>query len=276
MRDLLIIAGKEVREAVRNRWVVAATLLLGALALSLTFLGSAPTGTVGVNALDVVVVSLSSLTILLLPLVALLLSHDAIIGEIERGTMLLLLSYPVERWQVVLGKFTGHLAVMAIATLVGFGAAGVAMALTGTEIGRASWIAFGSMTGLSVLLGAAFVAIGYCASALARSRGAAAALAVCVWLWLVVVYDMLLLGLLVADQGQNIGSAAVNFALLANPADVYRMLNLSGFANVSLFSGMSGIADTLSVDSSVLLASLALWIVLPLGIAIALFARREI
>ena len=87
---------------------------------------------------------------------------------------------------------------------------------------------------------------------------------------------MLLLGLLVADQGQNIGSAAVNFALLANPADVYRMLNLSGFANVSLFSGMSGIADTLSVDSSVLLASLALWIVLPLGIAIALFARREI
>ena len=29
------------------------------------------------------------------PLIALLISHDAIVGEMERGTMLLLLSYPV-------------------------------------------------------------------------------------------------------------------------------------------------------------------------------------
>ena len=48
----------------------------------------------GVRALDVVIVSLSSLTILL-PLIALLISHDAIVGEMERGTLLLLLSYPV-------------------------------------------------------------------------------------------------------------------------------------------------------------------------------------
>ena len=41
------------------------------------------------------VVSLSSLTIFLVPLIALLLSHDAIVGEAERGTLLLLLSYPV-------------------------------------------------------------------------------------------------------------------------------------------------------------------------------------
>jgi Cu-processing system permease protein len=68
-------------------------LLLAALALSLTFLGSAPTGNVGTSALDVVIVSLSSLTIFVIPLVALLISHDAIVGEMERGTMLLLLSY---------------------------------------------------------------------------------------------------------------------------------------------------------------------------------------
>ena len=71
----------------RNRWVLATTLLLAALALSLTFLGSAPTGNVGAGALDVVVVSLSSLTIFLLPLIALLISHDAVVGEMERGTM---------------------------------------------------------------------------------------------------------------------------------------------------------------------------------------------
>lgn len=60
MNTVAIIAFKEMQEGLRNRWVLATTLLLGALALSLTFLGSAPTGNVGVGALDVVVVSLSS------------------------------------------------------------------------------------------------------------------------------------------------------------------------------------------------------------------------
>ena len=102
MRNVLLIAGKEIQESLRNRWVLATTLLLAALALTLTLLGSAPTGSVGVRPLDVVIVSLSSLSVFLLPLIALLISHDAIVGEIERGTMLLLLSYPVGRWQVLL------------------------------------------------------------------------------------------------------------------------------------------------------------------------------
>ena len=114
MRNVLIVARKEIQEGLRNRWVLATTLLLAALALTLSFLGSAPTGSVGMRALDVVIVSLSSLTIFLLPLIALLISHDAIIGEMERGTMLLLLSYPVGRWQVLLGKFVGHLAILGL------------------------------------------------------------------------------------------------------------------------------------------------------------------
>jgi Cu-processing system permease protein len=107
MRTVLTLAGKELREGVRNRWVLATTLLLAALALTLALLGSAPTGTVGANRLDVATVSLASLTIFLVPLIALLLSHDAIAGEAERRTLLLLLAYPVGRGAVILGKFLG-------------------------------------------------------------------------------------------------------------------------------------------------------------------------
>jgi Cu-processing system permease protein len=158
---MVIIAAKEIREGLRNRWVLATTLLLAALALSLTFLGSAPTGNVDAGALDVVVVSLSSLTIFLLPLIALLISHDAVVGEMERGTMILLLSYPVGRHQVILGKFCGHVLILAFATVIGYGAAAVALAVTGASVLAASWYAFASMLGTSILLGAVFVAIGY-------------------------------------------------------------------------------------------------------------------
>ena len=62
MNPVLIIIQKEVRDGLRNRWVLAVTLLLAALALSLGFLGSAPTGSVKVDPLTVTVVSLSSLS----------------------------------------------------------------------------------------------------------------------------------------------------------------------------------------------------------------------
>src|SRR5690606_19040883 len=142
MKAILVIAEKEIREGLRNRWVLATTLLLATLALTLTFLGSAPTGNVGASRLDVVIVSLSSLTIFLVPLIALLISHDAIVGEMERGTMLLLLSYPVGRWQVMLGKFVGHLAILSFATVIGYGAAGAVLIATGAVIDASSWAAF--------------------------------------------------------------------------------------------------------------------------------------
>src|SRR5262249_1579230 len=133
MRQSIVIAGKELREGLRNRWVVAATGLLAVLALTLAFLGAAPTGTVKVSGLAVTVVSLWSRPIFLVPLIALLLSYDAIVGEVERGTMALLLAYPIAHWQVVLGKFIGHLAILGFAIFVGYGVAALALQQAGNE-----------------------------------------------------------------------------------------------------------------------------------------------
>jgi len=276
MKNVLIIAGKEIQEGLRNRWVLATTLLLAALALTLSFLGSAPTGSVGAGVVDVVIVSLSSLTIFLVPLIALLISHDAIVGDMERGTMLLLLSYPVGRWQVILGKFAGHLAILAFATVIGYGAAVLALVATGAEVDAASWAAFAAMIGSSVLLGAVFIALGYLVSALVAQRGTAAGIAVGIWLLLVLIYDMALLGLLVADQGRVVSAGVLDVLLMLNPTDVYRLYNLAGSANVSVFSGMAGLAGNVTLDPVLLLAVLVAWAVLPLALASLAFARREL
>ena len=276
MNSVITIAAKEIQQAIRNRWVLAATLLLAGLALSLTFLGSAPTGTVGARALDVVIVSLSSLTIFLIPLIALLIAHDAIVGDMERGTMLLLLSYPVARWQVLLGKFLGHLAVLAFATCLGYGAAAAALPIIGSSFDSEGLAAFAAMIGSSILLGAVFVAIGYLVSAVVRDRGTAAELCIGLWLALVLIYDMALLGLLVLDQGRNISGGMLNALLLLNPTDAYRLFNLTGFANVSLFSGMAGLAGSSTLSVQALLTALVLWILVPLAGAALAFSRREL
>lgn len=276
MRSVAIIAGKEFRDGLRNRWVVATTCLLAALALTLAFLGSAPTGEVRVGALAVTIVSLSSLTIFLIPLIALLLAYDAVVGEVDRGTMALLLTYPVSRWEVMLGKFAGHVAILAVATLIGYGIAGVTLEAVNGEGDTDAWQAFAAMIGTSVLLGAAFVSIGYLISAAVRDRGTAGGIAIGVWLVFVLIYDMAILGILVADQGRILTAERLNLLLMLNPADAYRLLNLTGFANVSRFSGMAGIASQANLAPSVLIAALVAWVLAPLGLATFLFARKQL
>jgi len=275
MRQTTIIAAKELRDGLRNRWVLAITLLLAVFALTLAFLGAAPTGVVKVSPLGVTIVSLSSLTVFLLPLIALLLSYDAIVGEIDRGTMGLLLAYPVARWQVVLGKFLGHCAILAIATVVGYGVAGLMLGLNGGGDAE-TWRAFAMLVATAVLLGAVFIALGYLVSATVRDCGTAGGIAIGIWLFFVLIYDMALLGLLVATQGQGIDGSVLNWLLLANPTDAFRLFNLAGTPGVASLSGLSGLAAQVQLRPAAMAGALMLWVLVPLAGTVAVFSRRQV
>jgi len=274
MNALLTIAGQEVRDGLRNRWIIALTIMLAGFALSLTLLGSAPTGTVGASSLLITIVSLSSLTIFLLPLIGLMLSFDAVVGEIERGTMLLLLSYPVSRWQVMGGKFLGHMTILAFATIVGYGAAGSAAILSDEGIDPQAWQAFTAMIASSIVLGGAFLAIGYLISTCVRERATAGGIAIGTWLVFVLVFDLALLGLVVG-AGDAIGSDIFPLLLLANPADVYRLFNLTGFDGIATLSGTIGMMGEASFPAALLMAVQLCWVLLPLSVAGFIFSQQE-
>ena len=275
MTAVAAIAGREVLAGVRNRWMLAASLLLGVLALTLAFVGSAPGGTVAASPLAITVVSLSSLSVFLVPLIGLLVSYDTLVGEIERGTMPLLMTHPVTRWRIVLGKFAGQVAILAVATVAGFG---VAALVTGLGDGgdAEAWGAFGVMVGASILLGAAFVALGTLFSAVVAERGTAAGVSAAAWLVFVVLFDMALLAILVADEGQVVSGDLFRVLLLLNPTDVYRMLTLSGSETVGALSGMAGVSAEAAFGHALLLPVMLLWVAVPLALAGLLFGRKEL
>ena len=115
----------------RNRWLLVATLIMVLFALALTFAGSAPTGTLGVDMLTISVASMTTLSVYLAPLLALMISFDAIAGDVDRGSLALLLSYPAGRGEILLGKFVAHLAALGFAMTIGFGTAGAVAAWFG-------------------------------------------------------------------------------------------------------------------------------------------------
>ena len=270
MSRILATAATEFRIALRNRWVAIAIAMMAVFSLALAAAGSAPTGAQGVDRRSVTVASLTSLAVYLVPLVALLMSFDAISGEIERGTLPLLLTYPASRAQIVLGKFLAHMAVLALAMAVGYGLA-AAVTLGADGAAQAGLEALLLLFWTSLVLGAVFLGVGYLISALSRRPSGAAGMAIAVWLVLIVLYDLALLALVVADKGGALIGRVLAPALVASPADAFRLYNLAVSEATAAAAGLAGAAAT--IPPAWPLASLLIWPFAALGLAVLAFER---
>jgi Cu-processing system permease protein len=269
---ILAITRAETLVLRRNRWLTVATLMMVIFAVALSLAGSAPTGTLGVDMLTVSVASMTTLAVYLVPLLALLISFDAIAGERDRGTLGLVLSYPASRAELLLGKAVAHVAALGFASIVGFGVAGaIAASLGGTSV--ESLLALVRLMATSILLGAVFVGLGYLISAVAGSSAAAAGLSAALWLIFVVLFDLALLAAVVIDGDGVFTRSVFPWVMTANPADAFRLWNIAGTETVAIAAGMGGVADSLPGWAAPL--SLAIWPVLAFALARGAFKRVE-
>jgi len=261
--QILTIAAKEFRDRMRNRWVLAVALVLTVFSLVIAYFGGAQQGAVGLRSVAFTIANLVSLAIYLIPLIALLLGFDAVAGERERGSLDLLLSLPVTRLELLLGKYLGLAAALTLSTLSGFGL--VALLLV-RQFSAQALFHFGGFMASSVLLGLAFLSLAVLLSVLARERTRASGLAIAVWFFFVLVFDFLLLGLLVASGGAY-GGDVIAYLLLLNPADVFRILNVFALEDVRTLYGLTSIVPATFARSWLMGGVMFAWVAVPLGIA---------
>ena len=273
MNQIWNIARKEFSDGLRNRWLLAISLLFAVLAVGIAWRGAAASGQLGFTSIPATIASLASLATFLMPLIALLLAYDAIVGEDEGGTLMLLLTYPLGRGQILLGKFVGHGLILALAVLIGFGCAMLAIAalVENIEIGLLLW-AFGRFMISSTLLGWVFLALAYVLSSKVGEKSSAAGLALGVWFLFVLVFDLVLLALLVLSEGK-FNPELLPWLLLFNPADIYRLINLSGFEGGNAM-GVLALGSDLPLPTAALWLCLLLWVGVSLLLAYGVFRRR--
>ena len=259
------IVGKQLRDALHERWLISYAVLLGALGLVASAVGLGSSAGLGLPMFGRTTATLTNLCLMLAPLVALSLGAGALSGERDRGTLENLLAQPLAPHQLLLGKYIGLLASLVIASFAGFLPAALVVARYSGAPALAHYLLFPT---LSVLLAAAMLGVGSLLSV--RSRGAAQAQgrAIFVWFLFVVVYDLLLMGTLVTS---GLGSTALALLLVLNPVDAARVLAvlalepdlyLLGPAGAFLFGELSRVGT-----AAVLLGSLLAWAILPLGLA---------
>src|SRR5574340_803069 len=236
LRQVGLVAAKEFRDRIRNRWVVAVAVVFTAFALIIAYFGAAQQGVVGFRGIEVTIASLVSLVIYLVPLIALILGFDAIVGERERGSLDLLLSMPLTRLELLMGKFLGLSAALATSTIVGFCSVGVLLAL---KLPGGALFHYAGFVFTSILLGMSFLSLAVTVSVFAADR----------------------------TRASGAAGQAFPYLLLLNPADVFRILNIFSLEEVRTLYGLATVFPANLANPWLLASVMLAWIAGPLAVA---------
>jgi Cu-processing system permease protein len=273
-REIGLVAARELRDALRSRWFVLAAGCFLVLSLGLSWLGLAGAQRSGLAGFDRTTASLLNLALLFVPLMTLSLGGLGIAGELEDGSLAMLLAQPITRAEAFAGKYLGLLAVLTASVCVGFGSTGV---IVGLAAGGGNARTFAALVGLTLLLGAATLAIGTLLSVALRARARVIGAAFAVWLALVYVSDLGTIGLVLA---RNLGPAQVFVLAVLNPVQQARVLGTLALAPrldilgpVGLF-GLDQFGPTGLV--AILVSALVATTLAPLAVGYAIFRRTPI
>ena len=252
----------ELSERIRDRWVLVISALFALMTSGVSLYGRIAEADVD----TLTGPSLVTLAALLVPLVAMVLSHDAIVGERDRNTLGLLLSLPVSRLEVVAAKFVGRSLALTLSVVIGLGAA---MLVSGPA-GAHTLLA---LMGPTLLLGLSFLSLGMLISACTRRQVTAASIVVVTWFLLVFFYDLALLGILVISDGA-VSQQAISAFVVVNPAGLYRVQMMQALAGPDV---LRNLGMTVAMPDPAAISLLwGAWLVLPSAVSGMLLSREKV
>ncbi|MBT4611716.1 MAG: ABC transporter permease subunit [Gemmatimonadetes bacterium] len=252
MRPMLYLAMKELVANLKSWWIVIMGLLCALLSWTVGSYGfSFASGDIGQ---ETVLVSLIHLQLYIVPLLGLLVSYDAVLGERDSGMFDVHLALGVGRLSFLAGKWIGLSASLFIALIP-------SLILQATAFLAAG----GAMSSFFILLlhcgllCSAVISIGLFISSWSLNRSTVVSLCIGSWLVLAILIDFIVVSLLAATQG-NVPDWLVNGMIIGNPLGSYRLLSYLHFfpeqVEALLYTRETGWMAATSV--------MALWIVAPL------------
>jgi Cu-processing system permease protein len=274
MTAILLIAKQELKLSLRNRWVLSFLILFTVLTLGISYFGMITSGYVGFQDFRRTSASIINLSAYLIPLFALLIGVFSFISF--REYLELLVTQPVTRTQILLGKYLGMFSAILVATLTGFGIPGLISAIRIGAVGAGRYMA---VVLLSILLTASFLSIAILIVILMKRRLAAVGLAIGVWFFFVMFYDLIIMAMTLFFK-KSVLHYLLIFGLLGNPVDIVRVMSLLSIGGTPLF-GPAGASLIKMFENPVILSTvfslaLGLWIIVPFILALIIFKRQSL
>lgn len=262
MKQTLQIARMSLRDVSRNMWLLSYTAFFSLLALALFQFQS--------NGMKVVI-SLTSVCLVLIPLISVL------FGTLHfynlREFIELMLTQPIKRSTVYLGMYLGLAVAMVGGFLIGVGMPFLIFGLNNVE----HLYPFLILVLLGSMLTLIFIAISFFIGALIDDKGKGVTVAISSWLLMALLYDGLIL--LVATMFSDYPLEKPLLVLsMANPIDLSRVVLLVQ-SDLSALMGVTGATFNrffgTSAGAWIACLSLFIWLVAPLSLGNAYFERKD-
>ena len=245
-------------DILKNRIVLAYTLLLGILAWSVFSLEDES---------NKGVLTLLNIVLLTTPLVSIIFTTIYLYNSAE--FIELLLSQPIRRNKIWTGLFLGLFFSLALAFLIG---AGIPILLF-VEGSTALILVI-----MGILITAVFVALGFLCAILSRDKAKGIGVAILLWLFFSLLFDGLVLFLLFQLADYPVEKAMVGVAAL-NPIDLARIFIILQL-DVSAMLGYTGAIFKAffgtSMGTAIGFGLLCLWVIIPYWISRGLFVRKDL
>lgn len=272
-----VIAKKEIMDNVRNLWIIIMTIIFAALTITMSAVGSYFAE--GWQDLEITIALMMSIVTLLVPIIALMLGYAAIVGEIEKGSMSMLISLPTTRFDIVLGKLIGLGGVLSITILVGFGFAGIVIGVMVPDVNYIEYLIF---IGATILVGLVYLHVAFFFSNLFKKRSTALGGAIFLWFFFNMILPIILLG--IAWGGAALtdimsGTAPDWYFLidLVNPMSVYSalvFLNIGG--GIPTGTSAAQLQYPSFYSSGLMILILCIWIVGFFALSYWRFSKKDI
>jgi Cu-processing system permease protein len=274
LTTILTIARQELTINIRNKWTLIFAAVFSVLTLGISYFGLMTAGAMGFQGFTRTSASLLNLVLYLVPLVALTMGTLSFTSEKSAGE--LLFAQPVTRTEILLGKLLGLFASIFASTIIGFGLAGLVIAM---KAGTAGALRYPLFVGFALLLALIFLSLSALVSAVCERKTKAFGVVLFLWFFFVLFYDLLVIGgtfLMKEHTGNNFIFAS----LFGNPVDMVRVGSLIMLDGREIF-GAAGAALTRSLGGEtsgivLLVAGLLIWVVIPILISQRVLKHQDI
>jgi len=276
-KAIYTIAKKEFLDNIRNKWIILLTIIFVLLIVVFSYVAGAVGGDL-FGDVQSTALMLVGITALLIPLIAIILGYAAISGEAESGSLYVVLSYPVSRFEVLIGKLIGLGSVLSVSIFIGFGLGGLVIVLTSGTESIANYIYF---IFLSIFMGLIYLSLAILGSAISKTRTRSIGFGLLIFFW-AMIYGTVNFAVLYAT-GHSLQNPPDWFfnSVIISPADMHQTTVMQVFDITEINMGMGpGQALTFTIPEFLNLGNLLIfqiiWLIVPLSLAYYFFKKRDI
>jgi len=274
-RAMYTIAKKEFLDNIRNKWVILLTFLFVLIIVLFSYAtGSGET----FGDMETTVFGLLGISSILIPLIAIILGFSTISGEAESGALYVVLSYPVRRVEVLLGKLLGLGSVIIVSVFIGFGLGGVVIALT---VGPESWVGYIAFIFLSIFLGFIYLSLSICISAFCKRRITSIGGGLLVFFWSM-IYETIVTAIYFVTGGsiEDLMASIIPDwfynSVVFSPSDLFQTTVYRAFGGSTIEAMGFSVTIPEFLSPINLIIFLIIWFLVPLVLAYIFFKKRDI